>query len=982
MSTPAARLLELIRSEAKSGLWSSGVNLARGGAVAQESRTASEVVLRVKAAGRPVPWTAILYPGDEAWECNCPSRVDPCEHVVAAAIVLQQAEQQGGEVVAAENRWTRVGYRFGRVEGGLQLQRVLLHSDGREEALQGSVAGLLSAGGASRLQVEQHDLLVDRLLEKPTRGAMQQERLDALLRILEPSRTVLLDGRPVAVSGELVAPLARVEDRGEQFAVVLERDPRVTAVVSPGVALCGDVLCRLSETNVSGAWLQSLPVKRFYAAGQAGELAARVLPELARRHPVEVRTKRLPRVDPNLKPRIQLELDMLESGLSVLPSLVYGAPPRARVDQGRLVHLRGAVPLRDEALESQLTQKLREDLGLVPGRRMTVQGAVEMAQLGQRLKRWEGDLTGTAAASLGAGRSLQPVLGVEGATKDGVPHVGFALHFRVEEGGREIGTVSGEAVVRAWQEGLGLVPLTGGGWAPLPAAWMAQHGERVAALLQARKEDGQLANHALPRLAELCDALDQPPPPGLDKLAPLVQGFERLPEPVLPADLAASLRPYQLHGVAWLGFLQGAGLGGVLADDMGLGKTLQAACVLGPRTLVVCPTSVLPNWRTELQRFRPGLKVCSYHGPGRALDPSADVTLTSYALLRLDASVLSGVRWRTVVLDEAQAIKNPDSQVTRAAYGLDAEFRLALSGTPVENRLEELWSVMHFANPGLLGGRRQFADEVAQGVSDGRAGAAQELRKRIRPFVLRRLKRDVAPELPPRTESVLHVSLDERERAVYDAVHAATRKDVVALLEGGGGVMQALEALLRLRQAACHAGLVPGQVVEGSSKIASLVEALQVAQSGGHRSLVFSQWTSLLDKVEPALQAAGITFSRLDGSTPNRGELVSTFQSGEGPDVMLLSLKAGGTGLNLTAADHVFLLDPWWNPAAEAQAADRAHRIGQERPVFVYRLVSDGTVEERILGLQEKKRALFEAALGEGGGASSLTKQDLLELFA
>jgi SNF2 family DNA or RNA helicase len=205
---------------------------------------------------------------------------------------------------------------------------------------------------------------------------------------------------------------------------------------------------------------------------------------------------------------------------------------------------------------------------------------------------------------------------------------------------------------------------------------------------------------------------------------------------------------------------------------------------------------------------------------------------------------------------------------------------------------------------------------------------------------------------------------------------------VVALLEGGGGVMQALEALLRLRQAACHAGLVPGQVVEGSSKIASLVEALQVAQSGGHRSLVFSQWTSLLDKVEPALQSAGISFSRLDGSTPNRGELVSTFQSGEGPDVMLLSLKAGGTGLNLTAADHVFLLDPWWNPAAEAQAADRAHRIGQERPVFVYRLVSDGTVEERILGLQEKKRALFEAALGDGGGAAALTKQDLLELFA
>ncbi|MBM4380546.1 MAG: DEAD/DEAH box helicase, partial [Deltaproteobacteria bacterium] len=381
-------------------------------------------------------------------------------------------------------------------------------------------------------------------------------------------------------------------------------------------------------------------------------------------------------------------------------------------------------------------------------------------------------------------------------------------------------------------------------------------------------------------------------------------------------------------------------------------------------------------------RFRPGLKVCSYHGPGRALDPSAHVTLTTYALLRLDAAALSSVTWRTVVLDEAQAIKNPDSQVTRAAYGLRADFRVALSGTPVENRLEELWSVMHFANPGLLGGRRAFADGTAQEVADGRPGAAQALRKKIRPFVLRRLKKDVAPELPPRTESVLHVSLDEKERAVYDAVLAATRKEVVSLLEAGGSVMQALEALLRLRQAACHVGLVPGQVANSSSKVSALVEALQVAHEEGHRSLVFSQWTSLLDKVEPALEDAGIGYSRLDGSTPNRGEITRAFQAGDGPPVMLLSLKAGGTGLNLTAADHVFLLDPWWNPAVEAQAADRAHRIGQERPVFVYRLVSGGTVEERILGLQEKKRALFEAALGEGGGATSLTREDLLGLFA
>jgi SNF2 family DNA or RNA helicase len=262
------------------------------------------------------------------------------------------------------------------------------------------------------------------------------------------------------------------------------------------------------------------------------------------------------------------------------------------------------------------------------------------------------------------------------------------------------------------------------------------------------------------------------------------------------------------------------------------------------------------------------------------------------------------------------------------------------------------------------------------------AGSAEKLRRRIRPFVLRRLKREVAPELPPRSEAVLSVALDERERAVYDAVRAATRADVVALMDGGGGVMKALEALLRLRQAACHPALVPGQQAQLSSKVQRLLEALENAVADGHKALVFSQWTSLLDLIEPPLREAEVAFARLDGSTRDRGEVVARFQAPDGPPVMLVSLKAGGSGLNLTAADHVFLVDPWWNPAVEAQAADRAHRIGQERPVFIYRLVALATVEERLLLLQDKKRALFEAALGDGGTAAGLTRDDLLALLS
>jgi hypothetical protein len=977
-----AQLLEAVRKEARPGIWSNGVNLSRAGAVSVQAQKSNEIELRVKAAGRPVALTVILYPGDEAWECDCPSRVDPCEHVVAAALFVQQAEKQDKPLESIANKWSRVVYRFTRVPGGLELHRALVHADGKEEPLEDTLASLLAKPAkAALLQVEQSDLLADRLLERRTRGAVPPERLDALLQVLQQARNVLLDGQPVAVAEEVVVPRALVEDRGGQIVVTVARDPRVVEVVSPGVALLGDALARLGETSMTGPWLQNLPVVRTFAAEQMGEISAKVLPELGRRMPVVVRSRRLPPIDRELKPRILMELNQLESGLSVLPTLVYGAPPSVRIDNGRMVYLRGAVPLRDEAAEQRLIHQLRDELNLVPGRRLTVQGQ-EMVRWADKLRRWRGDLSGDAASIVSPDVQLRPLLRVESADGTGIPNVRFTLEFQVEGGKGEAQSVDAAAVIRAWTEGLGLVPLDGGGWAPLPRAWLDKNGQRVADLLAARQADGRVSNHALPELSALCETLEQPPPPGLERLAPLVEGFEKLPPPALPEDLTATLRHYQQQGVSWLRFLQSSGLGGILADDMGLGKTLQTICVLGPRSLVVCPTSVLPNWVAELKRFRPSLKVCVYHGPGRALDEAADVTLTTYSILRLDAAVLGGRTWEALVLDEAQAIKNPESQVARSAFGLKANFRLALSGTPLENRLEELWSLMHFTNPGLLGGRRQFDEKVAQPIADGQAGAAERLRKRIRPFVLRRLKRDVAPELPPRTESVMHVSLDERERAVYDAVMAATRAEVVALLNEGGSVLKALEALLRLRQAACHPALVPGQQATSSSKVQTLVDALDTAVSDGHKALVFSQWTSLLDLIEPLLKKAGIAFERLDGATANRGEVTARFQSPEGAPVMLLSLKAGGTGLNLTAADHVFLVDPWWNPAVEAQAADRAHRIGQERPVMVYRLVSQGTVEERILGLQEKKRALFEAALSEASAATAITRQDLLELFS
>jgi SNF2 family DNA or RNA helicase len=527
--------------------------------------------------------------------------------------------------------------------------------------------------------------------------------------------------------------------------------------------------------------------------------------------------------------------------------------------------------------------------------------------------------------------------------------------------------------------------LNGDGWAPLPADVFARCGPQIAALLAAADAAGGAVPRALgPEALALARALDVPPPAEFAALRPLIDGFTALPPAPEPADLTATLRDYQRLGVAWLRFLGDAGLGAVLADDMGLGKTLQTMCALERPALVVCPTSVLPNWKAELEKFRPGLRVSSYHGRERGIDPAADVTLTTYALLRIDREPLAAVEWATVVLDEAQAIKNPESQAAAAAFGLRAARRVALSGTPVENRLEELWSLLHFTNPGVLGGRREFDERYARPIAQGDEAAAARLRARIKPFVLRRTKREVAPELPPRTDLVVRCELDAEERATYDAVRAATRQEVVERLREGGGVLAALEALLRLRQAACHRGLLPGGASGGvtrSSKVDRLLEQLDESIAEGHKALVFSQWTGLLDLVEPDLHRRGLAFARLDGSTRDRGAVVARFQAEDGPPVLLISLKAGGTGLNLTAADHVFLLDPWWNPAAEDQAADRAHRIGQDRPVFVHRLVASDTVEDRMLALQARKRELAAVALSEGAAAGAITRDDLLALL-
>ena len=460
--------------------------------------------------------------------------------------------------------------------------------------------------------------------------------------------------------------------------------------------------------------------------------------------------------------------------------------------------------------------------------------------------------------------------------------------------------------------------------------------------------------------------------------------------PRVPQDFRAELRDYQAAGFRWLMRLAEWGVGACLADDMGLGKTVQALAMLTARAargpaLVIAPASVTRNWRTETERFAPGLvpvligssqevALLGQLGPG-------DLALVSYGLLSFIGDDLAAVDWATIVLDEAQAIKNTATKRAKIVQGLSADFKLATTGTPIENHLGELWSLFRFLNPGLLGSKEKFNEKFNRPIAKGDEDRRLALKNLVKPFILRRRKDEVLTELPPKTEIILQVDLSEEEKALYEALRRQALKDIAAADEQQKR-FTVLASLTKLRQAACHPRLVRPRSKLGSAKLELVGETLLDILQGGHKALIFSQFVKHLRIVENWVKGQGIPYQYLDGSTPGkqREASVKAFQAGEG-EVFLISLKAGGTGLNLTEADYVLHLDPWWNPAAEDQASDRAHRIGQQRPVTVYRFVSAGTVEEQIIALHTEKRDLADQILSGTGRAGQLSVDDILTLL-
>ncbi len=577
----------------------------------------------------------------------------------------------------------------------------------------------------------------------------------------------------------------------------------------------------------------------------------------------------------------------------------------------------------------------------------------------------------------------------------------FSLDISVDYDGQSLPL---EKIWKAWMRGKRYVQLKDGSYTSLPEEWLQRIAHKLTALGLDPSKPPQTVfkQFEAPMLDSI---LDDVPDAVTDSfwshLREKIHSFKEIRTVPAPQGLHASLRSYQLQGLAYLNFLSEYGFGGILADEMGLGKTIQTLAFIqhmveekltGPN-LIVVPTSVLPNWDREAEKFVPDLKRVIIYGTHRENMfreiADSDLIITTYALLRRDLEEIQKYDFNAVILDEAQNIKNPNTITARSVRRLNARLRLCLSGTPIENNLFELWSLFEFLMPGFLGSQHAFQRGIVRPIKDGDAETLEYLRTRMRPFILRRTKAEVAKDLPPKVESVTCCALEEAQAELYAAVAHKLRDQVLADVDEKGmakSQMSILDALLKLRQICCHPRLLkidlPGFSNNlPSGKFEAFKDMVQEIVEGGHKVLVFSQFVQMLQIIRQWLSFSSVPFCYLDGASKDRFEQVDRFNNSPDIPIFLISLKAGGTGLNLTSADYVIHYDPWWNPAVESQATDRTHRIGQQRQVFSYKLICQNTVEEKILKLQESKRNVAASIIPGQETWKSLTREDLEMLF-
>ncbi|RZM28856.1 MAG: ATP-dependent helicase [Pedobacter sp.] len=541
-------------------------------------------------------------------------------------------------------------------------------------------------------------------------------------------------------------------------------------------------------------------------------------------------------------------------------------------------------------------------------------------------------------------------------------------------------------------------PLPDGSIAIIPEKWFSQYGSLF------NFSDGttnlKLKKHHIGLINELAE--DGIAHVTLNRKLQKLSDFENIAEAEMPQHFKGQLRSYQRAGYNWFGFLREYNFGGCLADDMGLGKTIQTLAMLQKlkeedqhnatksTSLIIMPTSLIYNWLSEAKKFTPQLKIHAHTGGSRNKDVSHfinyDIVITTYGITRIDADLLKNFYFNYIILDESQNIKNPSSKSFKAVKSLKSRHRLILSGTPVENSVGDLWTQLTFLNPGLLGTQAFFNEEYVQAIEKRKdEEKARKLQAIIKPFVLRRTKEQVAEELPPKTEQILYCDMSEDQAAYYEKTKSAYRNDLLSSMDDGTYKqkhVQLLQGLTALRQLANHPLMIDESYDSDSGKFENVIHTLDNVLKGGHKVLIFSQFVKHLNIFRKQFDADGTPYAYLDGTTKNRGEIVADFQQNEALKVFLISIKAGGVGLNLTQADYVFILDPWWNPAVEQQAIDRSHRIGQEKKVFIYKFIAKDTVEEKILALQNRKKRLASSLITtEESFFKSLSKDDIKEIL-
>ncbi len=851
------KFLETLKEESLPGVWSKGVQAARVlNSIEKTSPagTPDELRFKITTGERMLAFEVTLWPAEQDAHCNCGSKVEPCHHIVAVALALENGNLKP-ESGTPENTSLRLEYSwiYQTEESGkparIRLKRSL--KKGTEEIpLPASLVAWVGGVRSGRLEgplpsLSPVDLRIDGLYSSDS--PEWREVLQALSELppLPVAGHPTLSSLRVQTLPERPKPVLR-QHGPDEWSVEFERDPELqllhgglwikNGVLGHGYGEPADLPGRFRRKELENSLFQRFPgLKELFPDAIEGE------------------------------PELKLELHPV-------PGDRFSATIRIHYPATG-----GALVIRDPKKEAELSRLARDQWQLTPDQPAFLEGSALL-----RLQ------------STDAGRRFP-----------------------------EIESTLGSWLKSEFQLGLRDALL---------------NRDAILKLLRMKESNPRIREKIRPILSTFSEG----------------SGEAALgPEPSTPPALLEKLRPYQVSGVRWLLHRWRNFGGAILADDMGLGKTLQTLAILESPSLVVVPVSLLQNWKSEAERFRPDLKVSVYHGAARSFDENADVILTSYSLLGAEAARFSEIKWKVAVLDEAHIIRNPETRAAIASSSLTAGFRLALTGTPIQNRLRDLWSLFQFVSPGL------FEDEESLDLNTSK------------PFFLRRTKAEVLPELPPKTRLTRSLPFGESEALLYQSLFSAAKQELVSRMESDGERLSPLtlfEVLLRARQACNHEALLgadPG-TIPSSTKLDAITGLASELLEAGHSVLVYSQWTGFLDLLQARFRHEALAFQRLDGSTRDRGAVTRSFQDSEKPEVFLLSLHAGGVGLNLTRASHVIFCEPWWNPFVELQAEDRAYRMGQEKPVTIHRFQMGGSIEERMGELQKQKLALGEAALVAG----------------